>query len=44
MVTETLMDWILTSIVVLMAVEIVLMLLAKAIEIIMDVRWFRKRR
>ena len=38
MATETLMDWILTSIVVLMAVEIVLMLLAKAIEIIMDVQ------
>ena len=44
MVTETLMDCILTSIVVLMAVEIVLILLAKTIEIIMDVRWFRKRR
>lgn len=47
MVTETLMDWVLTSIVILMAVEIVVILLGTAIEKILDVRtleWFKKRR
>ena len=47
MATETLMDWILTSIVVLMAVEIVFILMGTAIEKILDVRtleWFKKRR